>query len=285
MFATFSRFRRRVAVLTVLAMMASVLVAVPVAAADDPKADYKATFDACGMAPSSGFEDVPMSHANAGDIDCIAYYGITKGTSATTYSPLMSVTREHMALFLTRLAGLVGIEVVSDPDDAGFTDVGDLSMESQTAINQLADLGITMGTSATTYSPADSVTRGQMALFISRLMDKMTPMMESKTMVYGYTPSKVVPVEDDDSTPNKDETKKIGSPYTDLGNVTKTTYDAITNLYELGVASGISDTAYGPSALITRASMAGFMAGVLDHSNARPAGISIQADKTWASVA
>ena len=45
MFATFSRFRRRVAVLTVLAMMASVLVAAaPVAAADDPKADYKATF-------------------------------------------------------------------------------------------------------------------------------------------------------------------------------------------------------------------------------------------------
>ena len=61
------------------------------------------------------FTDVPAGHANAGDIDCIAYYGITKGTSATTYSPLMSVTREHMALFLTRLAGLVGIEVASTP--------------------------------------------------------------------------------------------------------------------------------------------------------------------------
>ena len=199
-----------------------------------------------------------MSHANAGDIDCIAYYGITKGTSATTYSPLMSVTREHMALFLTRLAGLVGIDVVSDPDDAGFTDVGDLSMESQTAINQLADLGITMGTSATTYSPADSVTRGQMALFISRLMDKMTPMMQNAKTVYGYTPSKVVAVDDNVDTA-ADETKKVMSPYTDLGSVTKNTYDAITNLYELGVAMGISDTAYGPSALITRASMAGFM--------------------------
>ncbi len=281
MFATLSRFRRRVAVLTVLAMVASVMVvAAPAVAADDPQADYKATFDACGMAPSADFEDVPASHTNAGDIDCIAYYGITKGTSATTYSPVMSVTREHMALFLTRLAGLVGIDVVSDPDDAGFTDTGDLSAESQTAINQLADLGITQGTSATTYSPADSVTRGQMALFIARLMDKMTPMMQNTKTVYGYTPSKVVAVEDSDTTPNVDETKKIGSPYTDLGSVTKTTYDAITNLYELGVASGISDTAYGPSALITRASMAGFMAGVLDHSNARPAGISIQADKT-----
>ena len=34
----------------------------------------------------------PPGHANAGDIDCIAYYTITKGTSATTYSPLMSVS-------------------------------------------------------------------------------------------------------------------------------------------------------------------------------------------------
>jgi len=267
-------------VLATLAMVASVLVAAPTVAADDPMPDYTATFDACGMAPSSGFEDVPSGHANAGDIDCIAYYGITKGTSATTYSPTMSVTREHMALFLTRLAGLVEIDVVSNPDDAGFTDVGELSAESQTAINQLADLGVTTGTSATTYSPADSVTRGQMALFISRLMDKMTPMMDGKTP-YGYTPSKVVAVEDDPDTLDKDETKKIGSPFNDLGNVTKTTYDAITNLYELDVATGVNPTSYGPSALITRASMAGFMAGVLNHSNARPAGISIQAAKTW----
>ena len=281
MFATFSRFRRQVAVLSALALMASVLVAAPAVAAD-PKMDYKATFDACGTAPSSGFEDVPMSHANAGDIDCIAYYGITKGTSATTYSPLMSVTREHMALFLTRLAGLVGIDVVSDPDDAGFTDIGDLSAESQTAVNQLADLGITMGTSATTYSPADSVTRGQMALFISRLMDKMSPFDDGDANTdpeWAFIPKLVIDVadgDDDDDLPDK----TVMSPFTDLGSVTKSAYDAVTALWELGVASGISDTAYGPSALITRAAMAGFMAGVLDHSNARPAGVSIQAAKT-----
>ena len=126
MFASLSRFRRQIAVLTALSLLASVLVAVPAVAAD-PEPDYGATFDACDMAPDSDFEDVPASHANAGDINCIAYYGITKGTSATTYSPLMSVTREHMALFLMRLAALVGIDVNDDPDDPGFTDTGDLS--------------------------------------------------------------------------------------------------------------------------------------------------------------
>ena len=256
-------------------MVASVLVAVPAVAAD-PEADYEASFDACGMAPDAGFEDVASGHANAGDIDCIAYYGITKGTSATTYSPNMTVTREHMALFLTRLAGLVGIDVADDPDDPEFTDTGELSTESQTAIAQLADLGITKGTSATTYSPGREVTRGQMALFIARLMNHMVPMADgaiglSTTTQYGYTPSDVA---------DNDMEVDVKSAFTDLGTATKDEYDAITQLYELGVAAGISETSYAPESDITRASMAGFMAAVLDHSNARPAGLSIQATPT-----
>ena len=273
MFASTSRFRRHVAILSVLALMASVLAAVPAVAADPPKADYKATFDACVGVGSADFEDVPASHTNAGDIDCIAYYAITKGTNAegTLYSPGMSVSREHMALFLTRLADRVGIELASDPPDAGFEDIGELSAESQTAINQLADLEITHGTNAagTTYSPEDAVKRGHMALFIARLMDHMDPITDGddEDGDFGYTPSDVV---------DNDQEKKIGSPFTDLDSTTKDAYDAITNLWELGVASGISATAYAPSASITRAAMAGFMAGVLDHSNARPAGVTIQ---------
>ena len=270
MFASLSRFRRHVAVLSVLALMAGMLAATPLAADEHPEPDYTATFDACVGVESAGFDDVPAGHDNAGDIDCIAYYGITMGTSATTYSPSMSVTREHMALFLTRLAAKVSIEIAADPDDAGFTDIGDLSSESQTAINQLADLGITQGTSDTTYSPADTVQRDHMALFIARLMDLMDPMTDGddEDGDFGYTPSDVV---------DNDQDKKIGSPFTDLGSATKSAYDAITHLSELGVASGISATSYAPSASITRAAMAGFMAGVLDHSNARPAGLTMQA--------
>ena len=283
MFATFRRFRRHVAVLTALAMLASVLVAVPVSAADDPEPDFEATFDACGTAPDSGFTDVPSMHSNAGDINCIAYYGVTKGTSATTYSPIQSVTREHMALFLTRLAALVDISVNDAPDDPGFMDTGDLGDESQMAIAQLADLDITQGTSDTTYSPGDDVSRAQMAQFISRLMDQMVPQADGEiglrsTTQYGYTPSDVA---------DNDMDADIGSPYGDLGRSTKDEYDSITNLYELGVASGISDTSYSPESPITRAAMAEFMAAVLDHSNARPAGISIQATPSdgWGDVA
>ena len=104
-------------------------------------------------------------------------------------------------------------------------------------------------------------------------MNLMTPMADgaiglSSTTQYGYTPSDVA---------DNDMDADIGSSFTDLGRATKDEYDAITQLYELGVASGISATAYRPGADITRAAMAGFMGAVLDHSNARPAGLSIQA--------
>ena len=134
------------------------------------------------------------------------------------------------------------------------TDIGELSAESQTAINQLADLGITQGTSATTYSPGDAVKRGHMALFIARLMDLMDPMADGQGQrPFGYTPEDVVDVEDDDTNEDADETKKVKSPFTDLQSSTKEAYDAITALWELGVASGISATSYAPDASITRA--------------------------------
>ena len=70
MFTTL-KYRRQVAVLAALAMVASVMVAAPAVAADDPSPSYRATFDACAGAPAAGFEDVADNHSNAGDIDCI----------------------------------------------------------------------------------------------------------------------------------------------------------------------------------------------------------------------
>ncbi|MCE2528026.1 MAG: S-layer homology domain-containing protein [Actinomycetia bacterium] len=275
-----TRFPHHVAVLAALTLLAGMLAAAPAVGDEHPEADYTATFSACEGVPASGFEDVPEDHASAGSIDCIAYYNITRGTSMTTYSPLMSVTREHMALFLIRLASRVGIEVTDTPDDAGFTDIGDLSEGSQLAINQLADLDITSGTSDTTYSPGDAVRRDHMALFIARLMDKMDPFADPNAAggaaPFAYIPEDVVAVNAEDD----DDDIAVMSPFNDLGLTTKKAYDAITALWELGVASGVSDTAYAPAALITRAAMADFMAGVLDHSNARPAGVTMQVNKT-----
>ena len=91
MFAFFNRSRRHVAVLAALAMLASVLVAAPAVAADDPPEPSLCGYFqrlCMGMRSSAEFTDVPaIAHPSAGAIDCIAYYGITQGTGDNTYSP------------------------------------------------------------------------------------------------------------------------------------------------------------------------------------------------------
>ena len=273
-----SRFRRLIGVLAGLSLLASLLVAVPgpTKAQAGPAPDYLATFEACpeDIIPDAGFSDVLARNDNAGDIDCIAYYGITHGTSLTTYAPEDPVIREHMALFLIRLAKLVGIRVPSPGSTTRFTDVAHLTIESQDAISQLALLRITIGTNraGTTYTPDRNVSRGEMALFLQRLMDLMDPVADGRD-VYGYIP--------DDVDRNAGDFD-VESPFNDLDDVSFEVYDAVTQLYELGVASGYEGSVrfYRPSEDMSRAAMAEFMAAILDHSNLRPEGVLVQMSPT-----
>ncbi len=261
--------------LVALSLLAGLLVISPVPThAADPAPDYLASFDACpeGIIPNAGFSDVPSDHPNVRDIDCIAYYGITNGAAANAYLPDGPVTREHMALFLVRLARLVGIRVLPGADTP-FEDIAHLGEESQVAIRQIYRLGITVGTSATTYTPARNVSRGEMALFLQRLMDLMIPAADGR-IPFGYTPDDV-----NDNDGNFD----VGSTFQDLETVPHSVYAAVTQLYELGVASGLSANTYGPAAEMTRATMAEFMAAILDHSNLRPEGVLVQVTPTEGS--
>ncbi len=266
------RSHRSVGLLAGLSLLISaVAIFPPPLKAADPAPDYLASFEACpeDIIPSAGFVDVTALHSNAGDINCIAYYGITIGTSPTTYSPGNPVIREHMALFLVRLAKLVGIPVPAS-NDTPFDDIANLTPTSQEAISQIYQLGITIGATATTYAPARNVSRGEMALFLQRLMDLMVPVTDGGR-AFGYTPDDV-----NDNDGNFD----VESPFQDLEEVSHTVHEAVTQLYELGVASGLSGLIYGPGTDMSRAAMAEFMAAIVDHSNLRPQGVTVQVSPT-----
>ena len=271
-----SHLRRPIALLTGLSLVVGLFVITPAttsAQSTDPAPDYLASFDACpeDAIGDADFADVPGRHENASDINCIAYYGITKGTSPTTYSPDRPVIREHMALFLIRLANLVDI-YVPPAGDTPFTDIADLSQESQDTISQIYQLGITIGTSATTYTPSRNVSRGEMALFLQRLMDQMDVVADGRDL-YGYIPDDV-----DDNDLDAD----IEAPWRDIDDVPFAVNEAVTELYELGVASGFGGSVrlYAPDRDMSRADMAAFMAAILDHSNLRPKGANIQVSPT-----
>ena len=227
-------------------------------------ANDSALFSACptGVIPAAGFTDITST-----DVDCIKYYSITQGTTATTYSPYDNVSRWQMALFLTRLVSRSGATLPSGTAQ-GFVDISGYSSEIKTAVNQLKQLGITVGKTATTYAPADNVTREEMALFISRLLKKITPGPGANLEYVSGTTG-----------PKEIKSKITFTNFTDIAtpSMMMESRNAIANLWNLGVTDVQTATLYEPSIPMTRKMMATFMARALDHSNARPAGLVLQA--------
>lgn len=88
---------------------------------------------------------------------------ITSGTSATTFSPDASCTRAQMVTFLWRAAGSPKAENGKNP----FTDVK-ADAYYYDAVLWAVEKGVTSGTSATTFSPDATVTRGQTVTFLYR---------------------------------------------------------------------------------------------------------------------
>ncbi|MEM9200634.1 MAG: S-layer homology domain-containing protein [Actinomycetota bacterium] len=121
-----------------------------------------------GSCPVSGptFEDLPSWSFAYAEASCVAAIGVTSGTTPTTYDPNGKVTREQMAAFLSRLWRALGLTCPTG--EMPFNDVSATSF-ARNDIVCIAELGITTGTTPTTYAPSDSVSRAQMAAFLDRL--------------------------------------------------------------------------------------------------------------------
>ena len=92
---------------------------------------------------------------------------ITGGTSDTTFSPDETCSRAQVVTFLWRTAG----QPEAKSNKCNFTDVKSGSYYYK-AVLWAVEQGITGGTSATTFSPDDSCTRGQVVTFLYRFINK-----------------------------------------------------------------------------------------------------------------
>jgi len=287
-----SHLKRRFGIFAALAVLTSVCAAVsvvtvsPVSAAPattaitaltiDDVADYSAC-PASASIPSAGFTDTTDSA-----VDCLAYYGITLGTTATTYEPTASVSRWQMALYITRAHTEAG-GTLGTGADQGFTDISGKSAEIQTAINQIKQLGVTVGKTATTFAPDDNVTREEMALFIERWLETTTAgpggTSEADADVALAAASVTYINNDCDSGASTAMTCSGLYNYTDIdsGSVTVEGSLAIKELFTMGIHDGASATTFSPASDMTRAAMATFMTAALAHTNLRPEGLHVQA--------
>ncbi len=168
------------------------------------------------------FFDVAVGRFYTDAVTWLASEGITTGTSLTTYSPGDPVTRAQMATFLWRYDGRPEPASL----DTAFTDVVAGTFYAK-AVAWLAEEKITTGTTPTTFSPDDSVTRGQMATFLWR---------------YSGSP----------------EPASLDSPFIDV--VAGSFYEkAVAWLVEMGITTGTSPNTFSPDDPVTRGQMATFL--------------------------
>jgi hypothetical protein len=283
-----TNMKKRTALLLTLAVMGAAVVSIPqtagAAASVVPNAgtaadvytapDDRTLLSACpgDSAPAAGFTDTTST-----DVDCIKTLGVTQGTTATTYEPNANIPRWQMALFIHRMFTSTGMLAAGLTPVPAFTDTSGLSTEIQAAITALASHGITAGTTATTFSPNDNVTREQMAMFLSRFADIATSASGAAIA----------------------SSKATGEfNYNDIASTTFEGMESIIRLYNLGATgetclvdgvalgdpTGGCASTFRPSEDITRAEMATMLVGVLNHTNARPAGITIQTTTANAAV-
>ena len=226
----------------------------------------------------AGFTDVATDNAHRDAINCIAHYGITAGTGDGSFGAAHGVTRSQMALFLSAMATLAGLEL-DDAMDAGFTDLDDVGDNRVSAINRLVNGGVMTGTSDDTFSPGAAVTRADMALWLANFVvaatddDSFANVEKNRDGTYKI--SQAAPTAAD-----ADARNNIAFDHFPDARLTQPAHidSAISAVFELGISTGYGDNEFKGHRDVTRAEMATFLTRTLAHTNVRPAGLTAQHD-------
>jgi PKD repeat protein len=122
------------------------------------------------------FLDVPADHWAYAAVEYAAANGIVEGYGDGSYQPSWPVTRAQMAAFVARAIvepiGEQGLEGYEPPADPTFADVP-TSMWCYKHVEYLSELGIVSGYPDGLYRPTATVTRDQMAVYVSRAFGLM----------------------------------------------------------------------------------------------------------------
>ena len=166
------------------------------------------------------FKDVPESAYFRKAVEWAWKNGITAGTTETTFSPYIGATRGQMMTYLWAAAGCPEPSSTDNP----FTDVAEGAYYYK-AVLWAVEKGITAGTSATTFSPDQTITRGQAITFL-----------------YGAA----------------GRPEGGSEPFTDVNDGD---YFAapVAWAYSNGITVGISDTEFGPSEICQRCQVVQFL--------------------------
>lgn len=175
-------------------------------------------------ASADGFDDLQESDRFYEEMMFLEENEVISGYPNKTFRPAEPVTRAAAAIMIGKALQLDG-----EQRDTSFSDVSS-SQQASGYIASAVDEGIISGYPNGTYKPYETVTRGQMAIFLSR--------------AFKLTEEAAVPFSD--ISPNM-------SAYTFIQRITAE-----------NIAAGYPDGTYRPNDAVTRAQFSAFLARALD---------------------
>ncbi|MGY4796015.1 DUF6612 family protein [Lysinibacillus fusiformis] len=178
------------------------------------------------VSAASPFSDVSEDYAHFNSISTLHAKDIINGFPDGTFKPSQDVTRGQAAKMIASAFQLTTTDMtVENPN---FKDV-DSSSPFYKAIVTLVNLGVVQGYEDDTFRPDDTITRGQMAIMVAEAAGL---------------------------------TAEGKSPFTDVQQNSPFA-DAVTALYEAGIAKGVSATEFGVDKNVTRGQLATFIVNAL----------------------
>ena len=120
---------------------------------------------------TSAFVDVPAGQWYTDAVNWAAANQIVKGTSATTFAPNDSITREQMAAILYRYAQYKGYDVTKKADLSGYSDNGQVSAYAKDALAWANAAKLINGVTNTSLAPQGNATRAQVSAILHRFCD------------------------------------------------------------------------------------------------------------------
>ena len=120
---------------------------------------------------TSAFVDVPAGQWYTDAVNWAAANQIVKGTSATTFAPNDSITREQRAAILYRYAQYKGYDVTKKADLSGYSDNSQVSAYAKDALAWANAAKLINGVTNTTLAPQGNATRAQVSAILHRFCD------------------------------------------------------------------------------------------------------------------
>ena len=206
------------------------------------------------------FTDVPRSQPFYKKIETMLHNGITAGCNETQYCPATAVSRGQMAIFIAKgIAGaaediptagtLNGQPYACGPGGVSrFSDVAPTDSFCRHA-HYIGSQNVTLGCSASTYCPGQTVTRDAMASFIAKA-------------IVAPGGGAAVPLTYTDPVTSRSYSCTAGGPHIHFTDVPPSSpfCKHIHYLWAKGIVDGCTATTYCPSAPVARDAMAKFIA-------------------------